>query len=155
MRTLVFVKTCPRCCRTLDLGEFNWKNRAKGKPQSYCKVCSREYVRDHYNRNRAYYVRKAMALNPVRHRATADRVLAYLRDHPCVGCGESDPVVLDFDHIVPSLKRWNVANMIKDGWGWLTIEAEIAKCAVRCANCHRRRTARQFGWYRLEPALRP
>jgi hypothetical protein len=28
------------------------------------------------------------------------------------------------------------------------LKAEIAKCQVRCANCHRRRTAAQFGWWR-------
>ena len=26
------------------------------------------------------------------------------------------------------------------------VEAEIAKCELRCANCHRRRTAQQFDW---------
>jgi hypothetical protein len=114
-------------------------------------VCSRAYVRDHYQRNQAYYVRKAMSRNAVRHRTAAEYVLAYLRDHPCVDCGECDPVVLDFDHSVRSEKRCDIATMVKDGWAWRTIETEIAKCAVRCANCHRRRTARQFGWYRLGP----
>jgi hypothetical protein len=28
------------------------------------------------------------------------------------------------------------------------IEAEIAKCDVRCANCHRRRTCERAGWWR-------
>jgi hypothetical protein len=26
---------------------------------------------------------------------------------------------------------------------WMAVEREIAKCVVRCANCHRRRTVRQ------------
>jgi hypothetical protein len=47
-----------------------------------------------------------------------------------------------------------VTERLQHGMGWRTIEAEIAKCVVRCANDHRRRTARQFGWYRLL-AMRP
>jgi hypothetical protein len=149
-------KTCPRCNRTLDVAEFNWRNRAKGRLQPYCRACSREYVRDHYLRNQTYYVAKAVARNAVWHLQAAGRVLAYLRDHACVDCSESDPVVLEFDHLVPSEKQWNVARMVKDGLGWDTIQKEIAKCAVRCANCHRRRTARQFGWYRFDAvALAP
>jgi hypothetical protein len=31
---------------------------------------------------------------------------------------------------------------------WRVIEAEIAKCDVRCANFHRRRSAHSKGWYR-------
>jgi hypothetical protein len=85
-----------------------------------------------------------------------DRVIEYLRSHPCVDCGETDPVVLDFDHVDRFTKRWDIAGRIGYGLAWRTIQAEIAKCVVRCANCHRRRTARQFGWYRLmAPHSRP
>jgi hypothetical protein len=31
---------------------------------------------------------------------------------------------------------------------WPTILKELSKCDVRCANCHRRRTARDFKWFR-------
>jgi hypothetical protein len=31
----------------------------------------------------------------------------------------------------------------------LALRAEIEKCDVRCGNCHRIRTAKQFGSYRL------
>lgn len=70
----------------------------------------------------------------------------YLRLHPCVDCGEADPVVLEFDH-VRGTKRCNVSQMVSSYLSWATILKEIAKCDVRCANCHRRRTAIQFGWY--------
>ena len=31
-------------------------------------------------------------------------------------------------------------------YSWNAILVEIAKCDIRCANCHRRRTASQYGW---------
>jgi hypothetical protein len=64
----------------------------------------------------------------------------YLLGHPCIDCGESDPVVLDFDHVV-GVKRANVSMLVYRGHNLETVASEIAKCVVRCANCHRRRTA--------------
>jgi hypothetical protein len=29
------------------------------------------------------------------------------------------------------------------------VKNEIEKCDVRCANCHRRKTAKDFNWYKL------
>jgi len=71
----------------------------------------------------------------------------YLSSHPCVGCGEDDPMVLEFDHIDPKEKYMAISAMVRDNHSIKSIEAEIAKCQVLCANCHRRRTAEQFDWY--------
>jgi len=60
-------------------------------------------------------------------------------------------VVLQFDHCELSDKSADVAILFKRRAPWARITAEIEKCVVRCANCHQRRTARQFGWYRLAP----
>lgn len=79
-----------------------------------------------------------------------DVILEYFCTHPCVDCGETDPVVLDFDHIDPSTGEFDITSKIRYGSSWRTIEAEITKCVARCANDHRRRTARRFGWYRLD-----
>jgi hypothetical protein len=76
-----------------------------------------------------------------RHRSRA-HLMAYLREHPCVLCGEADPVVLDFDHLRD--KVWEVTNLARYG-GWSRLLAEIEKCRVLCANCHRRHTAQQAG----------
>jgi len=71
----------------------------------------------------------------------------YLTLHPCVTCGETDPVVLEFDHLDPSQKSHGVANMIYRKFTELKILAEIQKCQVLCANCHRRKTAIDGNWY--------
>jgi hypothetical protein len=81
-----------------------------------------------------------------------DRVLEYLATHPCVDCGESDIVCLEFDH-VRGTKRGDIAHMLGDH-SWQVIAAELQKCDVRCANCHRRKTAEQRGWYRASPMIR-
>lgn len=77
-------------------------------------------------------------------------VIEYLKSHPCVDCESADIESLDFDHVLPSTKTANIADMVRDGKPLDRIRDEVAKCEVRCANCHRRRTGRQFGWYRVD-----
>jgi hypothetical protein len=141
-------KVCPGCSATRELGEFNFKNRRTGRRQVYCRECTRRRGREHYLRNTSYYIAKARKRNPIDRRALRARILEYLASHPCVDCGEADPAVLDFDHVEPDCKRIEVARMIGRGHSWAAIQSEISKCVVRCANDHRRRTARQFNWYR-------
>jgi hypothetical protein len=72
-------------------------------------------------------------------------LLEYFSQNPCADCGETDPLVLEFDHLGD--KQFNVAKGIRDR-NWESVLAEIAKCEVVCANCHRRRTARRGGFLR-------
>lgn len=65
-------------------------------------------------------------------------VYEYLLLHPCVKCGESDPVVLEFDHLSDKFKE--VSRMLSGHYGWEKVLLEISKCQVLCANCHRRKT---------------
>jgi hypothetical protein len=66
-------------------------------------------------------------------------VLDYLATHPCIDCGETDLIVLDFDHRDPSEKYKSIAQIKGGGLGINVLIAEIEKCDVRCANCHRRK----------------
>ena len=77
--------------------------------------------------------------NAARVAANRARVDEYLLTHPCVDCGVTDLVVLEFDH-VRGVKVGDVSALVTSGYPWTKIEAEIAKCDVRCANCHRRVT---------------
>jgi hypothetical protein len=70
-----------------------------------------------------------------------------LIEHPCVDCGENDPVVLDFDH--KSDKVASISYLLGTVAGWERVEKEIEKCEVRCANCHRRKTARDRKWNKI------
>jgi hypothetical protein len=54
--------------------------------------------------------------------------------------------VLEFDH-VHGKKEGIIAVMLQNNT-WTTVSREIAKCEVRCANCHRRKTALQLNYYK-------
>jgi L-lysine 2,3-aminomutase len=60
-------------------------------------------------------------------------------------------MVLDFDHVTGQ-KYANVSSLVAQGYNLKALRREIVKCVVRCANCHRRRSAQQFGWYAWIPA---
>jgi hypothetical protein len=142
-------RVCCTCREAKPLGEFALKNKQRGTRSTKCRACQAAYSRDHYQRNRATYLERA-AVRRRRDRETCrQQVFDFLLVHPCVDCGETDPIVLEFDHRDRSLKRGSISRMISH-FTWATVELEIAQCDVRCANCHRRRTAEQFGCAKLQ-----
>jgi hypothetical protein len=49
--------------------------------------------------------------------------------------------VMDFDHREGTVKRGNLSHLVADGYlCGPSLDAEVAKCDVVCANCHRERT---------------
>ena len=141
------LRHCSRCDLWKPLEDFPYKNQPRGTRSSYCRDCCRIYGREHYRLNRSAYLEKARKRR-MRYRSACQLyAYDYLIAHPCVDCGESDPVVLDFDHIDRAQKTREVAWFIRrqDLAG---LAAEIEKCEVRCANDHRRKTARDLGYAR-------
>jgi hypothetical protein len=59
----------------------------------------------------------------------------YKRTHPCA-CGESEIACLDFHHINPAEKDFHMTKV--GSVSSARIQAEILKCVVLCANCHRK-----------------
>jgi hypothetical protein len=70
----------------------------------------------------------------------------FFRSIPARNCGETDPVVLEFDYLGD--KDFNIASSLRD-LKWQTILDEIAKCEAVCVNCHRKRTAQRARSLRL------
>ncbi len=142
---------CGRCGWTKPATAFAWRSTERGIRQSWCRDCHNAQKRVHYSEHRASEIARRRRRQLTTVAANAPRLLQFLEQHPCVDCGESDAVVLDFDHLRD--KRNNVTTMLWSGLRWSAIESEIAKCQVRCANCHRRRTARQRGYDRRKQGL--
>jgi hypothetical protein len=144
------VLTCYMCGETKPEAEFAFADIAKGTRQRHCRKCQAAYRRAHYLANRDDYIRREVArINGYRIENRA-LMLAYLLAHPCVDCGETHPVMLDFDHRDPAEKKGNVSELAMRK-PWRLVLLEVAKCDVRCANCHMRRTAIQYGWMKIEP----
>jgi hypothetical protein len=120
------------------------------RDKSYrCTDCKSQYNKQHYELNKAAYVARAAARKSQVVRVLYERIYEYLDAHPCVDCGEDDVVVLEFDHIAE--KNYEVTRMVSNGFSWRSIMEEIAKCEVRCANCHCRVTAKRARWSRYRP----
>jgi hypothetical protein len=139
------LRVCARCRVSKPLAEFPIKNAAKGWYRSYCRPCCSEYGKEHYQKNPAYYLAKNHVSRARSRQTNRDLVFEYLLTHPCVDCGEKNVVVLDFDHVDSATKRSDVGSMLSRRTT-SAVRREMQKCVIRCANCHRRRTAVQFNF---------
>jgi len=131
------------------LAQERW--RAEPANKEKMRVKSRKWYRDncvHARKKRRLY----RIANPGKirrlQRAWKDRLIEWRMDYKrrkgCIDCGENDPVVLDFDHKNGKRKKFSLAKTVSLS----RMKQEAKKCDVRCANCHRRRTAKQLGWYK-------
>lgn len=130
-------KRCCTCHQVRPVTDFNLRRTASDGLQARCRDCSRQWYVANRDAHRAKVRKRSAAIK----REYKRRIGEYLLTHPCVDCGEADVRVLDFDHLDAADKRTDVAKMVNAGGRWSDIELEIAKCEVRCANCHRRVTS--------------
>jgi hypothetical protein len=142
------LRKCARCHVTRPLIDFAFKNAAKGWYRSYCRPCCSEYGKEHYQRHRATYLGHTRTRQRVERPRNRQLIADHLARHRCVDCGESDPIVLEFDHRDPASKVEAVARLVHTGTN-AALQAEIEKCDVRCGNCHRRKTLVQIRSYRV------
>lgn len=113
---------CSKCNLVKPLIEFRKMSQDVVRPNVRCKTCnSAKRAKNHQNikENRGKLI------------------LDYLLEHPCVDCGERNPVVLEFDHL--SGKVENISKMMFRS-SVQRLKKEIAKCDVVCVNCHRIRS---------------
>jgi hypothetical protein len=139
------MKTCTKCNVEKELSEFKKNTRCDDGCSSHCKECHAKTERERYRTSKKCRddARKNGDKSIIRNKIF---VYDYYSKHPCVDCGEDDVIVLHFDH-VRGEKDIEVSYMAAHGYSIDRLKAEIAKCDVVCANCHMRRTAKQFNWH--------
>lgn len=136
-------RACRQCGVVKPLDEFSTNPSVSNGRQAICRLCNAANVRRHRAANPSVREREKVRIE-ARRRENMRRLHDYLAAHPCVDCGAADPIVLEFDHVRGD-KRAPISHLLNRAWP--NVADEIGKCDVRCANCHRRRTASQFGWY--------
>jgi len=142
-------KKCTKCGLEKSEEDFFWKSKPKNKRHSQCKDCYREVRKgkEHYKKYKQEYIARAKERKERLVKENRKHLLEYFSEHTCVDCPENDPVVLEFDHLIREDKKMGIAKMMQD-YTWSQIIEEIEKCEVVCANCHKRRTAKQFSWWK-------
>lgn len=132
------MRICSRCQLAKSEAEFN--SKGKSYLHSFCRECLHLYHKEYYAANRARYLAKARKRN-AEQSVLLRRFIEQAKDVPCADCGIKYPTwVMEFDHLDDQVKIANISDMRRRAYSMETIQKEIAKCEVVCANCHRQRT---------------
>lgn len=136
------MKKCPKCCLTKPHADFNKSAKRNDGLQIYCRLCSKEQSKSHYDKNKPYYYSKVQ-----KDRQRNKEYVKAARNKPCTDCGVNYPwYIMDFDHLESSTKVIDVCSMVNRAYSIENIQKEIDKCELVCANCHRARTYRRAPW---------
>jgi hypothetical protein len=141
------MKQCAHCKEFKAVEEFAYSNRLLGTRQKHCRRCMSQFNKTTYPRHTEEHKERVRKRKAARKEASKRYVWDYLSDHPCEICGQSDPRLLEFDHIVPKQKKHNVSELSSGGYSLETVKEEIDKCRVLCVVCHRLKTYDEVGWF--------
>ena len=89
-------KNCWKCKQSKDIEMFDRDRSKKDGRQTRCKKCRAPVNKDN-SRKRLEGKRKL--------------VFEYYKTHPCIDCGETDPIVLELDHVRGEMKS-GIADMV-------------------------------------------
>lgn len=136
----------PRFCSRSCAVVYNNKNSPKRKRRRKCAGCERLVLskrqfcedcfanrprlwKDKQEANRFYVkqARKRLKLKAVDYKGGA-----------CKACGYSKCIsALEFHHIDPAQKDFQLSEAARDTWSWEKIQTELDKCVLLCCRCHR------------------
>jgi hypothetical protein len=141
---------CKSCGHDKNVDEFKHRNRK-------CKECRRKRLNEWRSANpeklkkyrqgwrqrhgKAWYQRNKNAVKARIKRSVERKQRKFLewKSHQkCSRCPENHPACLEFHHRDPSTKCFNISQGWRLNYSWERLLAELKKCDVLCANCHRK-----------------
>ena len=126
-------KHCTKCNTTKPLTKEYWHKRKNHYTswEYYCKECVKKTTLLNYYKNKTKWNETAKR-NRIK---VKNLVNEYKSNKGCVKCNESRYYVLDFHHIDPTKKLFQICG--GENGGWKKNKKEIDKCIILCSNCHR------------------
>jgi hypothetical protein len=156
-------KFCNNCKTIKPLNDFHVRKASIDGRTSRCKECLKVVNKNNYNPEyqKRYRKTKEFQIKELKSKYRLEKWInkgytivksrpAYARDilwelfkkSKCVDCGESNPIVLEFDHLKD--KSFTISSYVNNSRLWSSkIQEEIDKCEIVCANCHRIRTSQR------------
>lgn len=139
------VETATRICKKCGLRKpFTDFHKNRDSYKTKCKDCCSEIAKS-YNKDRI------VAMNEQRIAAIREPnrlfIRLYLKDRSCVDCGEDNWLVLEFDHVRG--EKVHQVSYLMNSHSVEVVAEEVAKCDVVCGNCHKLRTMKRLGSWRL------
>lgn len=138
-------KKCGTCKKVKSVDDFTKNSVKKDGLSTQCKECKKVYQDNWYKSNKKIHIKNTKAGRLKSRKAARQFLNEFLLDKKCVDCGETNPIVLQFDHVKGN-KIDAVSKLVTAGYSVDFIKAEIEKCEVRCANCHMKKTYTQLNW---------
>lgn len=152
-------KLCPKCNILKNVTAYNKRAKSADGFADWCRECTNLWRRnrrleikatgeiprsDQWNKENRDHLNK---LRTAKRRETRDYLRSLKLNQPCTDCGGIfPPTCMDWDHLDPTQKEFNICNeAIREMYSKERLHAEIDKCELVCANCHRIRSSVQRG----------
>lgn len=126
-------RRCTKCKLIYpETNEYFGKHKTNSSGlDTYCKICRKEQTRENYHKNKTSWqnINKKTSIEK-RNKITQIKK----ESNGCYKCGEKRYYLLDFHHLDPSKKLFQISQ--GENKGWDKIQEEIKKCILLCKNCH-------------------
>lgn len=125
-----------KCCGELKECKCLYKFTTKGIPiyNSICIDCAKLKKAEFAKRTRAKYREKDLQRQNLKNKTNKQRAINYLGGK-CNICGYSKCMAaLVFHHKDITQKEFTIGHILQNSWE--TIQQELDKCILLCANCH-------------------